>query len=64
MKIKTRTSATKHRRKTGFLTRKKSRGGREVLREQRRVAAGRPKRAKLMRQRHIRRKARVKAQKN
>ena len=60
MHVKIRTSAAKHRKKTGFLTRKKSRGGREVIREQRRVAAGRPKRAKLMRARHITRKRKMK----
>jgi len=53
MKLKIRKSATKHRKKTGFLTRKRRRGGRETLREQRRVAAGHDKRAKRMRKRHV-----------
>ena len=35
MKIKTRNSKQKHRKKTGFLTRQKSKGGRKVNRRQR-----------------------------
>lgn len=58
MKIKKRTSATKHRKQTGMLTRKRTRGGRETIRNQRRVKAGGPKRSKLMRQRHLKRKSR------
>ncbi|MDA3962679.1 MAG: hypothetical protein PF961_17985 [Planctomycetota bacterium] len=53
MKVKIRKSAAKHRKKTGFLTRKQTRGGRAVVRNQRRIAAGRPKRVKLMKARHI-----------
>lgn len=53
MKVKIRNSATKYRKKTGFLTRKKTRGGRAVNKNQRRIAAGRPKRVKLMKARHM-----------
>jgi len=60
MKIYIRNSATKHRKKTGFLTRKKTRGGRAVNRRQRAVAAGRPKANKLARKRHVKNKQRRK----
>ena len=53
MKVKIRKSAQKHAKKTGFLTRKKTRGGRAVVKNQRRIAAGKPKRVKLMKARHI-----------
>lgn len=53
MKVKIRNSAAKHRKKTGFLTRKKTRGGRAVNKNQIKVAAGKPKRVKLMKARHI-----------
>ena len=56
MKVKIRTSATKHRKMNGFLTRKKTRGGRAALRNQRNVAAGRPKRVKIMKARHVKRR--------
>lgn len=52
MKVYVRTSATKHRKQTGFLTRKKTRGGRKTNSNQRRVAAGKPKRVTLMKKRH------------
>ena len=56
MKIKIRKSSLKHRKKTGFLTRKKTRGGRAVVANHRRIAAGRPKKVKLMKARHVRAK--------
>ena len=56
MKVKIRNSASKHRKKTGFLTRKKTRGGRKVNANQRRIAAGKPKRVKLVKARHIKAK--------
>lgn len=44
MHVKRRNSALKHRRKTGFRTRMKTRGGRKVIARQRARAAGKPKR--------------------
>ena len=56
MKVKIRKSAAKHRKKTGFLTRKKTRGGRAILRNQRNIAAGKPKRVRNMVKRHLKTK--------
>ena len=41
MKIKTRNSSSKHKKKTGFRTRQKTAGGRKVNKRQRARAAGR-----------------------
>lgn len=56
MKVNIRRSSQKRRKQTGFLTRKKTRGGRAVNKNQRRIAAGKPKRVKLVKARHMRAK--------
>ncbi|MHC5067039.1 MAG: hypothetical protein ACYTF0_00470 [Planctomycetota bacterium] len=56
MKVKIRTSATKHRKQVGFLARKKTRGGRATVRRQRNLAAGKPKHVKVQRMRHVKAK--------
>ena len=61
MKVKIRNSSLKHRRKTGFLTRKKTRGGRRVIANQRRAAAGGQKASRIVKARHQKSKARAKA---
>jgi ribosomal protein L34 len=43
MKLRVRSSATKHRKKTGYRTRQKTKGGRKVNARQRRRKAGRGK---------------------
>ena len=64
MKVYIRKSAAKHRKKTGFLNLKKNRGGRAVVRNQRRVAAGGKRTSNIMRKRHVKRKDCVRAAKN
>lgn len=56
MKVKIRNSSLKRRKMTGFLTRKKTRGGRAAVRNQRNIAAGKPKRVKVMKARHVKRR--------
>lgn len=52
MQVHVRNSAAKHRKMNGFRTRMKTRGGRKAVRNQRRVAAGLPKRVKSVKKRH------------
>jgi large subunit ribosomal protein L34 len=44
MHIRTRRSALKHRKRTGFRRRMRTRGGRAIINRQRALAAGKPKR--------------------
>ncbi|GDY14112.1 hypothetical protein LBMAG53_29900 [Planctomycetota bacterium] len=44
MHIRTRRSALKHRKRTGFRRRSKTKGGRAIISRQRALAAGKPKR--------------------
>ena len=61
MKVYIRKSSLKHRKMNGFRRKMKTADGRKTLNNQRNIAAGRPKRVKLMKARHNKRRFAKKA---
>lgn len=56
MKVYIRNSSLKARKMTGFRHKKATKAGRKTLNNQRNIASGKPKRTKVLRLRHVKRK--------